>query len=110
MLELVGTSTLKDSLRCARPRGIVCMTGMVGNAWSFSEFSPMEVIPSTVSLTTYDGGTSEFMMMPLAELTQLVESGTLRVNPGKIFKLDEIVEAHRCMEENRAAGKIVVLT
>lgn len=110
VLELVGTSTLKDSLRCARPRGIVCMTGMVGNAWSFSEFSPMEVIPSTVSLTTYDGGTSEFMMMPLAELTQLAESGTLRVNPGKIFKLDEIVEAHRCMEENRAAGKIVVLT
>jgi NADPH:quinone reductase-like Zn-dependent oxidoreductase len=110
VLELVGTSTLKDSLRCARPRGIVCMTGMVGNAWSFSEFSPMEAIPSTVSLTTYDGGTSEFMMMPLAELTQLVESGTLRVNPGKIFKLDEIVEAHRCMEENRAGGKIVVLT
>jgi NADPH:quinone reductase-like Zn-dependent oxidoreductase len=109
VLELVGTSTLKDSLRCARPRGIVCMTGMVGNAWSFSEFSPMEAIPSTVSLTTYDGGTSEFMMMPLAELTQLVESGTLRVNPGKIFKLDEIVEAHRCMEENRAGGKIVVL-
>jgi NADPH:quinone reductase-like Zn-dependent oxidoreductase len=69
----------------------------------------MEAIPSTVSLTTYDGGTSEFMMMPLAELTQLVESGTLRVNPGKIFKLDEIVEAHRCMEENRAGGKIVVL-
>ncbi|QIE26851.1 2-haloacrylate reductase (plasmid) [Caballeronia sp. SBC1] len=110
VLELVGTSTLADSLRCARPRGIVCMTGMVGNAWSFSEFSPMEVIPSTVSLTTYDGGTSEFMMMPLAELTQLVEAGTLRINPGKIFKLDEIVEAHRCMEENRAAGKIVVLT
>jgi len=24
--------------------------------------------------------------------------------------LDEIVEAHRCMEENRAGGKIVVLT
>jgi NADPH:quinone reductase-like Zn-dependent oxidoreductase len=110
VLELVGTSTLKDSLRCARPRGIVCMTGMVGNAWSFSEFSPMEAIPSTVSLTTYDGGTSEFMMMPLAELTQLVESGTLRVNLGKIFKLDEIVDAHRCMEENRAGGKIVVLT
>jgi NADPH:quinone reductase-like Zn-dependent oxidoreductase len=110
VLELVGASTLADSLQCARPRGIVCMTGMVGNAWSFSEFSPMEVIPSTVSLTTYDGGTSEFMMMPLAELTQLVEAGSLRINPGKIFKLDEIVEAHRCMEENRAAGKIVVLT
>lgn len=29
---------------------------------------------------------------------------------GKVFHLDEIVEAHRTMEENRAGGKIVVLT
>src|SRR5713226_7129584 len=35
VLELIGTTTLKDSLRCARQRGTVCMTGMVGNKWSF---------------------------------------------------------------------------
>jgi NADPH:quinone reductase-like Zn-dependent oxidoreductase len=29
VLELVGTTTLKDSLRCAKPGGIVSMTGMV---------------------------------------------------------------------------------
>ena len=29
---------------------------------------------------------------------------------GRVFKLDDIVEAHRCMEENKAGGKIVVLT
>jgi len=27
-----------------------------------------------------------------------------------VFSLDQIVEAHACMEENRAGGKIVVLT
>src|SRR5260370_6606785 len=54
VLELVGTTTLRDSLRCAKPRGIVCMTGMVGNKWSFEEFSPMEAIPMAVYLTTYD--------------------------------------------------------
>ena len=31
VLELVGTTTLLDSLQCAKQRGIVCMTGMVGN-------------------------------------------------------------------------------
>jgi NADPH:quinone reductase-like Zn-dependent oxidoreductase len=30
VLELVGATTLLDSLQCARPKGIVCMTGMVG--------------------------------------------------------------------------------
>ena len=109
VLELIGT-TLGDSLRCAKLRGIVCMTGMVGAKWSFEDFSPMEVIPTSVCLTTYDGGPEDFMLTPLDELVEQVAAGTLRVQVGKVFKLDDIVEAHRCMEENKAGGKIVVLT
>lgn len=110
VLELIGTTTLGDSLRCAKQRGIVCMTGMVGNKWSFEDFSPMEVIPTAVCLTTYDGGPEDFMLTPLEELVELIAAGTLRVQVGRTFRLDDIVEAHRCMEENRAGGKIVVLT
>jgi len=50
------------------------------------------------------------MLTPLDELVEQVAAGTLRVQVGKVFKLDEIVEAHRCMEENKAGGKIDVLT
>ena len=110
VLELIGTTTLSDSLRCAKQRGIVCMTGMVGNKWSFDDFSPMEVIPTTVCLTTYDGGPEDFMLTPLEELVEQIAASTLRVQVGRTFRLDDIVEAHRCMEENRAGGKIVVLT
>jgi len=110
VLELIGTTTLGDSLRCAKQRGIVCMTGMVGNKWSFDDFSPMAVIPTAVCLTTYDGGPEDFMLTPLDELVEQVAAGTLRVQVGSVFKLDDIVEAHRCMEENKAGGKIVVLT
>ena len=110
VLELIGTTTLRDSLRCAKPSGIVCMTGMVGNKWSLPDFSPMEVIPTSVCLTTYDGGSEEFMLTPLDELTQQIAAGELHVQIGRVFQLDEIAEAHRCMEENRAGGKIVVLT
>jgi NADPH:quinone reductase-like Zn-dependent oxidoreductase len=110
VLELIGTMTLGDSLRCAKQRGIVCMTGMVGNKWSFDDFSPMEVIPTAVCLTTYDGGPEDFMRTPLDELVEQVSAGSLRVQIGKVFKLDDIAEAHQCMEENSASGKIVVLT
>src|ERR1700674_423539 len=110
VLELVGTTTLQDSLRCAKQRGIVCMTGIVGNKWSFDDFAPMEAIPTAVSLTTYAGESEDFMRMPFDELVRQVASGTLPVQIGKTFNLDEIVEAHRCMEENKAGGKIVVLT
>ena len=110
VVELVGTTTLKDSLRCAKQRGIVCMTGIVGNKWSFENFAPMEAIPTAVSLTTYAGESEDFMRMPLEDLVEQIAAGTLRVQVGKTFHLDEIVEAHRCMEESKASGKIVVLT
>ena len=110
VLELVGTTTLEDSLLCAKQRGIVCMTGMVGNKWSFDNFSPMGAIPTAVSLTTYAGESEDFMMTPLQELVEQIAAGTLHVQVGRTFHLDEIAEAHRCMEENKAGGKIVVLT
>jgi NADPH:quinone reductase-like Zn-dependent oxidoreductase len=109
VLELVGTTTLRDSLQCARARGIVCMTGMVGNEWSFDNFSPMAAIPTAVCLTTYAGGAEDFMLTPLDELARQIAAGELRVQIGRTFALDEIVEAHRCMEGNAAGGKIVVL-
>jgi len=109
VLELVGTTTLLDSLQCAREGGAVCMTGMVGNKWSFDEFSPMDAIPSTVNLTIYDGGNGEFMETPYTELLGQISTGEMIVQVGKTFTLDEIVEAHRTMEENRARGKIVVV-
>ena len=110
VLELIGTTTLKDSLRCTKEGGIVCMTGIVGNKWSFDEFSPMEEIPTAVCLTSYGGGPREFMDTPLDELAQQIAAGKLHVQMGRTFGIDEIVEAHRCMEENKAGGKIVVLT
>jgi NADPH:quinone reductase-like Zn-dependent oxidoreductase len=109
VLELVGTTTLLDSLHCAKQRGIVCMTGMVGNKWSLENFSPMEAIPTAVNLTTYDGGTEDFMLTPLNELLEQIAAEKLRVQIGKTFRLHEIVEAHRFMEESQAGGKIVVL-
>lgn len=109
VLELVGTTTLKDSLRTARPHGVVCMTGMVGDRWWFDQFSPMDAIPTAVSLTTYAGGSEDFMRTPLQSLADQVAAGDLCINIGRVFKLDEIVEAHRTMETNQAGGKIVVL-
>jgi NADPH:quinone reductase-like Zn-dependent oxidoreductase len=110
VLELVGTTSLLDSLQCVKEGGSVCMTGMVGNAWELEKFSPMGSIPTAVNLTTYAGGPEDFMATPLEELAAQIKEGTLKVKVGKVFRLDEIVEAHRVMEENTAGGKIVVLT
>jgi NADPH:quinone reductase-like Zn-dependent oxidoreductase len=110
VLELVGSATLDDSLRCVKAHGIVCMTGMVGDKWSIADFNPMDEIPTAVNLTTYNGGAEDFMLTPLDQLAEQIAEGALHVRPGRVFHLDEIVQAHRCMEHNEAGGKIVVLT
>ena len=108
VLELIGTSTLLDSLRCAKEPGLVCMMGMVGNQWQLPNFSPMEAIPTGIALTTYDGGPGDFVNMPLQELLDEISAGTLQVKVGRVFQLDDIVEAHRYLETNGQFGKIVV--
>ena len=50
------------------------------------------------------------MATPLNDLAKQIVAGTLKVQVGKVFNIDEIAEAHRVMEENKARGKIVVLT
>jgi NADPH:quinone reductase-like Zn-dependent oxidoreductase len=110
VLELIGTTTLKDSLRCANQGGIVCMTGIVGDHWSFANFAPMDAIPTAVNLTSYAGESEDFMRTPFQQLVEQIATGSLKVQIGRVFHLDDIVEAHRCMEENKAGGKIVVLT
>ena len=109
VLELIGTTTLEDSLRATREGGIVCMTGIVGNKWAFENFAPMEKIPTAVCLTSYAGESADFMQTPLEKLAQEIVAGTLKIQIGRVFAFDQIVEAHRLMEENGAGGKIVVL-
>lgn len=110
VLELVGTTTLLDSLQCASMGGSVCMTGMVGNAWEFERFSPMGAIPTAVNLTTYSGGAEDFISTPLQQVVDAVETGTFNPPIGMTYSIDKIVDAHRAMEDNSAGGKIVVTT
>ena len=109
-LELVGVQTMEDSMKCLKQGGICCLTGIVGGTWIVKDWNPMAGIPMATCLTWYGGGTPQFMSMPFQKLVEQVEKGELRVPIGKVFKLEEIVEAHRVMDANTAGGKIVVLT
>ena len=109
-LELIGTVTLRDSLKCVRKGGVCCMTGIVGNSWAMENFEPMGDIPPGTYLTGYSGSTLEFMEMPLQEMIKLVEDGKMKIPIGRVFKLEQIVEAHELMEKNQMQGKGVVLT
>jgi len=109
VLELVGTSTLKDSLACAAQGGTVCMTGILSEQWSVADFAPMEHIPATVNLTVYDSGQIRVGREHFQQFIRDIEAGLIKLSIGRTFKLDEIVAAHQLMDSNSAGGKIVVL-
>jgi NADPH:quinone reductase-like Zn-dependent oxidoreductase len=112
VLELVGVVTLRDSLQATAPRGVVCNSGMLGNAWVVERFEPLVEIPSTVRLTVYS--TSNLVnaansTTALQHIVKGVEEGRYKVNIDHVFRFEEIVQAHRYMEGNRATGKLVVV-
>lgn len=111
VLELIGTGTLLDSLQATAPHGIVCFTGMLGNAWVLHDFEPMAAIPATVKLTqfTTEDVTAANSTEALQQIVDGVAAGRYRLSLDKVFPFEHIVEAHRYMEENRATGKLVVL-
>jgi len=109
VLELIGTTTLLDSLRCVGAGGIVCMTGILGGKWVLENFEPMGDIPTGVKLTPYSGGSSDISIEQLQRYIELVEEDKLIIQTGPIFKFEELVQAHELMDANQAGGKIVVL-
>jgi len=111
LLELISVTTLLDSLRSVAPGGVVCNTGILGNAWTFDRFEPLEDIPSGVKLTTYGSGTTSASRSTAAlqKIVDGVAAGRYRANLHRCFTFEEIVDAHRYMEENRGSGKLVVV-
>ena len=109
-LELVGTTTLSDTLRATRVHGTVCFTGMVSNEWVVPQFYPIEYIPRGVRLTAYSGDSADLPAQVLQSYLDRLAAGTATLGPIRVYQLDEIRVAHAELEHNRAFGKQVVVT
>jgi NADPH:quinone reductase-like Zn-dependent oxidoreductase len=110
VLDLVGASTAVDSLRLVRPGGTVCVAGSL-SGWVIPDFEPVAMIASGTKLTAFHSNDvrGEAGRAVLQAVISEVEAGVYRPNVDRVFGLDDIVAAHRYMEDNLATGKVVVL-
>lgn len=114
VIELIGNSTLEDSLNCVTVNGSVCIAGFLGGLNSFENFMPLMQIPSSVKLTSFGSafvfGNKDFpySKIPLQRIISNIESKLIPNILTKSYKFTEIVEAHKLMESNTINGKIVV--
>lgn len=112
-LDLVGNSTLLDTLAAVRPGGHVCLAGFLGGGAPVAAFDPLTQMPSGVQFSffgSFNFGTPHYPLsdIPLQSIVDRVADGTYKAKPAKVFHFDEIQAAHRLMESNAANGKIVV--
>ncbi len=114
VFDLVGNSVLRDSPRIVRPHGRVCQLGFLGGLAPLAAFDPIADLPTGVQLSFYGSafvlGTEQFPLteIPLADIIAKTEAGRYRAKPVRLFGFDQIIEAHRVMEEGAAVGKMVV--
>ena len=114
VLDLVGNSTILDSLAMLRRGGRACLAGWLGGLAPIKDFDPLLQMPSGVYLTFFGSfvfGTPGFPLsdVPLQEIAQQVAAGRLKAKPTRVFGFEEIHEAHRVMEAGEAGGKMVVV-
>jgi NADPH2:quinone reductase len=113
VLDLIGNSTLLDSLRMARKGGSVCLAGFLGGTEPVA-FNWLANMPFGVDVNAFASllfGTKDFPHsdIPMQKIVDRVADGTYKARPVKVFPFEHIPDAHRLMEANGANGKIVVL-
>jgi len=114
VLDLVGNSTILDSLAMLRRGGRACLAGWLGGLAPIADFNPLLQMASGVYLTFFGSfvfGKPSFPLsdVPLQAIAADVEAGRYKGKPSRVFRFEDIQEAHRVMESNEAKGKMVVV-
>jgi NADPH:quinone reductase len=113
VLDIVGNTTVLDSLAMLRRGGHVCLVGFLGGGGPLT-LEPVFQMPSGTHLSVFASalvtGTPEFPLseIPFQDIVDRVAAGTYKAKPAKVFRFEDIQEGHRLVESNQANGKIVV--
>ncbi len=106
VLELIGASTLRESLLVTSTHGIVCHTGLLGNVFTLNHFDPIKEIPSGVYLTGFYSNTPT--QEQIDAMMRLIQSAGIRPIIAARFPLADMDQAHTLAETRHTLGKIVV--
>ncbi|KAM0082404.1 hypothetical protein ACKRZS_005388 [Fusarium odoratissimum] len=122
VLDLVGNSTVVDSLQLVRRDGRVCLAGWLGGLDPIKGpagpdesrgFNPLLQMASGVHLSFFGSfvfGTEEFPVsdVPLRSIMLKVAEGKIDARPWRVFAFEGIHAAHQAMENGDTNGKMVV--
>lgn len=112
-LDIVGNTTVLDTLAAVKRGGHVCLVGFLGGGGPLT-MEPVFQMPSGVHLSTFASalvtGTSAFPLseIPFQAIVDRAAEGAYQATPAHVFDFNEIQAAHRFMEAGKTTGKVVV--
>jgi NADPH2:quinone reductase len=110
LCELVGPGALLEALHALAAGGRVCITGFLEHDWDTdraeAEAERLGVRLSRFGSNVIDRDSYRDVFQGIVDA---VQEGRYTVNLDRVFAMAEIAEAHRYMEDNRAAGTVVVV-
>ena len=113
VLDIVGNTTILDSLSALKRGGHGLLVGFLGGGGPLA-LEPVFQIPSGVHFSTFASalvtGTKDFPLseIPFQAIVNDVAEGIYQAKPAKVFAFEDIRDAHRLMEQGGAGGKLVV--
>lgn len=112
VMDIIGNTTLLDSIKMVKISGYVCNAGFLGGGDPIL-FNPLKDMLPSVNLNFFASfmlGEKGFSLsnIPMQKMVHNAEVGLYKIKPAKTFNFNEINQAHELMESNLAYGKIVI--
>ncbi|HEY9776924.1 MAG TPA: NAD(P)H-quinone oxidoreductase [Planktothrix sp.] len=112
VLDLIGGNYINEDMKCLAMKGRLIVVGLLGGTKADLDLAQLLMRRLEVRGTTLRARPLEEKIAAAQVLTHnivpMIEKGHVRPIIDKIFKLEQIDEAHAYMESNRSFGKIVI--
>ncbi len=106
ILDLIGPSQIKDTIKALKFRGIICVTGILGGEEYIKNFDPITDVPNGKYLTGFFSNYPS--QKTIDEMFDFIIRHEIKPEIACVFNnLEDIPKAHLLMESNKAQGKII---
>ncbi|MGD1072870.1 MAG: NAD(P)-dependent alcohol dehydrogenase [Bryobacteraceae bacterium] len=109
VFDTVGRSGFRRTLRALKRGGIYVQCGYSGRLWSLPAGMIGGMWTSLTGTAKNVGGVARGGAAELSFLKGLIEAGELRTAIDRIYRLDEIAEAHRYAQAGHKKGNVIVI-
>ncbi|WP_054750586.1 zinc-binding dehydrogenase [Lacticaseibacillus thailandensis] len=106
IIDLVGATTVMNSVAHINVGGTCCMVGLLSGEWVMHEFSPFDL--QNRYLTTYDSGFADQQL--INAMFALINAHHITIPISKVFPFTDLPAAQDYVMANPQIGEVIVTT